>query len=90
MRGVFLARQLLLFASNAKCEKENKMLVWFKKSSQLSGIYGSKLELGLSAAGAQPAVKRIDLSHSGISAGGHSEISAIFSSNSELSSLTGG
>jgi len=66
------------------------MLVWFKKSSPLSGIYGSKLELSLSAAGAQPALRRLDLSHTIVSASGHSEISAIFSSNSELSSLTGG
>ncbi|MDH3335004.1 MAG: hypothetical protein OEL50_00035 [Rhodospirillaceae bacterium] len=66
------------------------MLVWFKKSSPSSGIYGSKLELSLSGAGVQPAIKRHDLLQAGISSGGHSEISAIFSSNSELSSLTGG
>jgi len=65
------------------------MLVWFKKTPPLGGINNSKLELNLSIVGAPLTPRRYDQPYTGGSIGGHSPISAMISSNTELCSLTG-
>ncbi len=65
------------------------MLVWFKKTSPLSGIDNSKLELSLSTAGTPLTSRRSEWHYATNPINGHSEISALFSSNTGLCSLTG-